>query len=477
MRRSLWLSALGVPLALALSFVPAAEEKKDDTEITWKKTHIDKAFRSEGVTVADVNKDGKLDIINGEVWYEAPDWKMHEFRPTKDYTKGQDNVYSQSFCCWSEDVNGDGWPDVIVIGFPGEPCYWYENPQGKEGHWKRHLITTSACNETPQYVDLLKNGKRVLVMGWQPKGKSNEGQMAYFKPGKDPTQPWEMHAISEPSVPFTFQLTKAALDSLINDGVDKATVAKLEALRDKVFGSKNDLFAAAAKLLSDKEFAAEKSKIDKRIVSAGKQIPGTQRFDHGLGVGDVNGDGRPDVLCTGGWWEQPAKDDGKPWKFHPADLGPACADMIPYDVDGDGKADIISSSAHGYGIWWHQQRPGKDSPTFLRKDFFPKLVSQTHALVCVDINGDGYKDLVTGKRWWAHGPKGDADPNAPATLYWFEAKKASDGVTTFVPHLIDNDSGIGTQFVVQDVNGDGLLDIVVSNKKGTFLFEQVRKKK
>src|SRR5581483_11948175 len=108
------------------------------------------------------------------------------------------------------------------------------------------------------------------------------------------------------------------------------------------------------------------------------------------------------------------------------------------------------------------------------QDLFPKLFSQSHALHCVDINCDGLKDLVTGKRWWAHGPKGDADPGAPPVLYWFEAKKAKDGVVSFVPHQIDNASGIGTQFWVGDFNGDGLPHIVTSNKKGTFLFEQVR---
>ena len=169
--------------------------------------------------------------------------------------------------------------------------------------------------------------------------------------------------------------------------------------------------------------------------------------------------------------------DGKPWKFHPAALGDACADMFAYDMDGDEKADMVSSSAHNYGIWWHQQAGEGGEPAFLKQDLFPKLVSQTHALHCVDINGDGLKDLVTGKRWWAHGPKGDADPNDPAKLYWFEAKQGSDGIVTFTPHEIDDDSGIGTQFEVADINGDELQDIIVSNKKGVFVFEQVRAKK
>jgi hypothetical protein len=92
----------------------------------------------------------------------------------------------------------------------------------------------------------------------------------------------------------------------------------------------------------------------------------------------------------------------------------------------------------------------------------------------VDINGDGLKDLVTGKRWWSHG-RNEPGSNQPAVLYWFEAKRGKDGITQFIPHLIDSDSGIGTQFVVDDINGDKLPDIVVANKKGVFIFEQVRR--
>jgi hypothetical protein len=413
MRLATWaigLTALITALSLTLTAQPSAAQtgEKESPKITWKKTVVDKVFRSEGVAVADVNKDGKLDILNGEMWYEAPDWKPHPIRAKLGNYGDGEKGYSNSFACWAEDINKDGWPDLIVIAFPGAPCHWFENPQGKDQPWKQHEIWHSACNETPQYVDLLGNGQRVLVMGWQPKGKENEGAMAYFTPGKDPTQPWEPHLISEPP-------------------------------------------------------------------TAGKAVPGTQRFSHGLGVADVNGDGKLDVICTGGWWEQPAKiEEGKPWKFHPANLGEACADMFTVDLDGDGRLDVLSSSAHKYGIWAYLQRGEKSEPTFVREVLFKDLVSETHAMHFVDIDGDGLKDMVTGKRFWSHG-RSEPGSDKGAFIYWFKAVKKG-GVMTFEPNVIDEDSGIGTQFAVQDINGDGLPDIIVSNKKGTHVIIQQRSK-
>jgi hypothetical protein len=424
-RIALTLLLAGVGLAAALAPAPAAP-KADAPKITWKKTVITDKFQSEGVAVADVNKDGKVDVLNGEYWYEAPDWKPHELQPVKDHSKLTENGlkgYSRVFACWADDINGDGYPDLVVIDFPGVPCYWMENPKGKGGHWAKHTIWHSACNETPTYVDLLGDGKRVLLMGFQPPGKGNEGQMAYFTPDpKDPAAKWVMHPVSEPSTP--------------------------------------------AKVANGKE-----------VPGTRKEIPGTQRYSHGLGVGDINGDGRKDVICTGGWWEQPAKADGKaPWTFHPANLGDAAADMFVYDVDGDGKNDVLATSAHKFGIWWYKQRPAdkNGNPSFQKMDLFPKLVSETHAAHFKDIDGDGRPDLITGKRWWSHG-KSEPGSDGPAAVYWFRNTKGPDGIAQFTPMLIDDDCGVGTQFEVADINGDGLLDIIVSNKKGVRVVVQERK--
>ena len=130
--------------------------------VSFERIVVDRTFRAEGVAVGDVNHDGKLDILSGDVWYAGPDYKkMHEVRKvgTYDGAKG----YSNCFINFAQDVNGDGWVDSIVMGVPDEPCLWYENPKNKPGHWTERMVVASACNETPLLVDLSGRGKPVLV--------------------------------------------------------------------------------------------------------------------------------------------------------------------------------------------------------------------------------------------------------------------------------------------------------------------------
>jgi hypothetical protein len=203
-------------------------------------------------------------------------------------------------------------------------------------------------------------------------------------------------------------------------------------------------------------------------------------FTHGMGVGDVNGDGRPDLIEKNGWWEQPPSLAGDPvWRFHAHPLGAGGSQMHVYDVNGDGLNDVITAlTAHEFGLAWFEQRREAGSVVFRQHTLMNKdpkespygiKFSEIHAIDLVDMDGDGLKDIVTGKRFWSHGRTGDPDRNNDAVLYWFKLARRPDKTVDFVPYLIDNDSGVGVQVVAGDINGDSLPDIVVANKKGAFV--------
>ena len=128
-------SPLRVLLAVVVGFLASSAHFcwAEDSPVKFERQRIDGLFRSEGAAVGDFNKDGEKDIAAGYVWYQGPEFKeMHCIiaAPPEHDPKG----YSHSFCTWADDLNGDGWDDILVTDFPGTPTWWFENPKGEKGH-------------------------------------------------------------------------------------------------------------------------------------------------------------------------------------------------------------------------------------------------------------------------------------------------------------------------------------------------------
>jgi hypothetical protein len=396
-------------------------------EISWKKFVLSDKFYGEGASFGDFNKDGKMDVVSGPYWYEGPDFKTkHEiYKPTGKQKEGAykaDGEYSDNFFSFVYDFNRDGYSDVLVYGFPGREARVYVNPAPPK-------MVTPAKQE----------------------GKEDP---------KPQEQLWR--------VEFVF-------DSADNESPQFADFDG-DGQPDGIFHTRGYMGYATFNPKSWElpwEFHPVSSK------------GGWQRFTHGYGFGDVNGDGKNDLLTNRDWWENPGSADPQAeWKRHPVDFGQGGAQIYVYDVDGDGMNDVITSlQAHGVGLAWFKQGPKGENGEIkwtknliLPEKYEPNQqgikFSQLHAVDLVDMNGDGLKDIVTGKRFYAHHSTGDVAPKDPAVLYWFELKRGADKSVEFIGHKIDDDSGVGTQVVTGDLSGDGKPDVVVGNKKGTFVFIQ-----
>ena len=360
------------------------------------------------------------------------------------------------------DINRDGKPDIVAGPF------WYVGPEFKEKHEFYEAVPfplpPSPTNSMFSFVeDFDGDGwNDILVCGRVHKHSA----YWYRNPGEQlgEGKHWEKH--------FVFERIRGESPTLVD--IDKDGTKELICHWDDRWGW----------VAPDPDDPTKPWKF--HAISVPWKY---NQFYHGTGVGDVNGDGRDDLIINDGWWEQPEK-PAPLWKFHKYKFGEkGGAQMFAYDVDKDGDNDIITSlDAHGWGLAWFEQVGGdeqfkKHMIMGSREEAKGKgrtVFSQPHALAMADIDGDGAKDIIVGKRMWAHGPKGDVEPNADPVVCWFQLHNRKWGSTPrsytwFQPHLIDAKSGVGVQIGVADLNGDGKQDILTASKLGSFFFENNNK--
>ncbi len=373
-------------------------------EVPFRSRMIDPGA-SETATVADINRDGRLDIVSGESWYEAPAWHAHRFREL-DFRQH----YVDSFSDLAVDADGDGDLDIVSVSWFAKKISWWQNPgRGPDAPWRELPVHQGFNVEFAILADVDNDGKAAEIVAQE----NGTGQAWYEARGGA----WVAHVIS-----------------------------------DRTYG-------------------------------------------HGIGSGDVNRDGRTDILTPRGWLEAPADPRAGSWTFHaawdtinlpvpvpvPATPAPGPARVMELgfmhvaDVNRDGRNDVVATAAHDYGVFWFEQ--GADG-TWTRRAI-DSTWSQGHAATLADLNGDGRPDLITGKRYMAHNG-GDPGEREPLGVYWYEYRPqtgAAAGAVEWIRHVIDYGGRIGGGMAIPvvDVDDDGDLDLICPGKSGLFLIENLTK--
>jgi len=350
--------------------------------LNFKKQIIDLSNPCEVCSVADVDKDGILDIICGEYWYQGPDFtKKHKICDIE-----HDGDYLHDFSDYTMDVTGNGYPDIITGNWWDEGLFWRENPGPGGGEWKTHKIMDLTNVETIRYYDI-----------------DGDGEVEIFP--------------NCPNEPVFFVKLKAG------------------------------------------EFT--------------KHVIGEANAGHGMGVGDIDGDGKPEIITPAGILHMP---EGGPYaglweQAEQIELPNGCSvPILIHDVNGDGLPDIIAASGHNYGLAWYEQKT-ENGKRIWTEHIIDNAWSQYHDIQLADINGDGKLEVVTGKRWLAHNGNDPGDDGEVFVCYY--TIRDND---RFYRHIIDygsptkGHSGVGLYFWLTDLTGNGLPDIIAPGKEGLYIF-------
>ncbi|GMV95385.1 MAG: hypothetical protein AMXMBFR82_51630 [Candidatus Hydrogenedentota bacterium] len=339
--------------------------------------------------------------------------------------------------CSAFDVNNDGAIDIVS----GE--YWFEGPDFQAAHKictiRREVDYYDDFSDYPMdvngdgYTDIITGAWWGESLSWRenPKGQPVE---------------WTTHVIAK-----TGNIERPCFYDIDKDG-------EVEVIP-------NTKGVSIFKLIRDADGKGTGEFKETKILEEGA--------GHGIGFGDLNGDGNEDIVLSWGWLEAPENPYEGEWKEHrDFAFAQASCPIIVIDVNKDGMNDIIVGQGHNYGLhWWEQSKDADGKQTWTQHDIEPNR-SQFHDMQLADIDNDGEPELVTGKRYRAHN---GADPGSgdPLGVYYYEINGGS-----FVRNTVDygpagQASGTGIYLWVEDINGNGWKDIIAPGKEGLYLFRNL----
>ena len=388
---------------------------------------------------------GLFAMIGVSAMAAEPKWKKHTI-----------NAKSEFEAAGAFDVDNDGKIDILS----GDT--WYQGPDWKPHHVRdvQRVGTYYNCFATlpldvngDGYIDYVTVGYFGKNVGWVE------------NPGKADAA-WTYHELDQPGNSEAAQAT-----DLTGDGIP-------------------DILPNSVQTIAWYEVA---KKADGKGFDLKKHDFGTAAAGHGVGSGDVNGDGRRDLLTPKGWFEAPADPSKETWAWHPEwNMGATGIEILARDVDGDGLSDAIYGSGHDYGLFWLKQSKGPGGERVWTKQTIDDSIASVHTLMWADIDGDGKaEELVTGKRVYAH----EIEPGATdgSTIAWYDFDKSAGKWNKHVIYqgepaknapekgkdrlaLKDfppGTAGTGLQMTAVDFDKDGDMDLLCPGKSGLYLFENL----